>query len=200
MVQMADDTNPSVSQGPHKMRRMRLIGVILVVVAMVVGISVWRDKTTATKVSRDRISLRAIDTAIASYTIHWSAAPKDLEGLTERVVFDPPQPFKSGLIRRIGPFMPQIPTSQFAPEAIPRFIIITPRGGGSRFLVWTPGPDRRFDIGLSNQTREKLLSVESGGSLHLPFIPEIYDPTNGMRSSGDIVRGVDQWFDRSRVE
>ncbi len=61
----------------------------------------------------------------------------------------------------------------------------TPSYKGDGFIIWSPGPDKDYDLTLENVEiyYDPRYEVPSPG-----LIERQYDPTNGARSGGDVFR------------
>jgi type II secretory pathway pseudopilin PulG len=63
-------------------------GVIAVVGA--IAVPIFLKARLQRKLSQERVSLRTVSQALASYAIDWNADPPDLSFLTRQIVFNPP--------------------------------------------------------------------------------------------------------------
>jgi hypothetical protein len=140
------------------------------------------------KVKQDKASLRVIATALAAYGIDWQDSPLGMESLTRYTRYDNPQPF-SGRVA-FGPYLERVPHSAFVKDS-PVQLLIVPRTdalGAYSYLAWTEGPDKTFDLKPDDKLKQEFKATISAEKPS-PWITErIYDPTNGTRSKGDIIR------------
>lgn len=149
----------------------------------------YMEAQIRSKVSRDMNSLRILGNALDKYYIDfWNNYPPSISTLTTKETFDPPiqRLRKDGAaysVSEIGPFIDQIPLSAFN-KALPRYYTLP----SIFWMIWYPGPDKKFDITLGAQNKEIDLWIGYGAAMPLWVLNSLYDPTNGTVSQGDIVR------------
>lgn len=76
----------------------------------------------------------------------------------------------------------------FSPIEGATYLYWTPGGTRDAWVVWSPGPDRDFDMQLSDL--ESSYKIQRSGEISVfeTMFELTYDPTNGIVSSGDIFR------------
>jgi len=178
--------------GPIGKRR---LGCFVEILLLLIPIHVWvfyrsganySDAQTRSRISRMRSDSRLIADAIESYRSNSSRYPPDLQVLARR---NPPG--------RSEPYLASLPEDPFTPGVHPRYFA-SDNDATSGWIVWSPGPDRRFDIEAGNDLRAALLHLaenQTSGQTANPgfrgsqwLADRVYDPTNGELSGGDIVR------------
>lgn len=137
-------------------------------------------------VRRDPAVLRQIAVALETYYINWSTYPPDLRRLTVKHVFDKPIFLKGGgSMTEFGPILePEYLHSSMGMGYRTRYDCVPL----TNWIVWFPGADRDFDIN-QGEDLDHFLKERSQGRTAIELIRDsFYDPTNGILSSGDIVR------------
>jgi hypothetical protein len=56
----------------------------------------------------------------------------------------------------------------------------------SFWITWMPGPDRKNHLNPGPELTEALAEMDRGKTPNQWFLNQVYDPTNGARSAGDI--------------
>jgi hypothetical protein len=137
-------------------------------------------------VRRDPVTLRRIAVALETYYIDWSTYPPDLRRLTVKHVFEKPIFLKGGgSMTEWGPIL----ESEYLHSSM---------GTGyrgrydcaalSNWIVWFPGPDEDFDIQHGKSLDRFVQTYTNPWTAIAQLGVRVYDPTNGILSSGDIVR------------
>lgn len=150
-----------------------------------------RGREVRESVRVDKESLRTIAAALQAYAIDWNCSALDLEHLTRPYPLAQPIQVRGRSIRQFGPFLEKIPRSQFGREI--RHSILNDPGGGFFYLLWTPGPDRVFDITQTSELSEAMNWMHRTGRVAPWLASRVYDPSNGTLSPGDIIRLESAW-------
>lgn len=158
--------------------------VMFILVIAIVYMTVTRI-TVPWKVKEDRNSLRSVAAALEAYFVDWSEYPHELSLLTRVHDFV----LEGDTLVERGTYLIEIPHSAFGKRLLPRYC-----RRNYHWFAWMPGPDRDFDIAVNNDFvqaydmfwKNKDWQGESISSSWL--IERLYDPTNGIRSSGDLLR------------
>ncbi|MCE5228839.1 hypothetical protein LLG95_04485 [bacterium] len=168
---------------------------------LIMPISPLGESATRSKVSRVQSDLRALSLAIETYYVEHRAYPAWAVGndgenhlLSERnpsygvptfMIRSAERPKLATLTTPVA-YMPAYPQDQFPPDW--QYRIRTAYayrvGGkyGEGFILYSPGPDLVYDI----VPEEDYDPAQRAPSVSL--INKTYDPTNGIKSRGDIYR------------
>jgi len=155
--------------------------VVLIPVLYLIAIRV----TVPMKGSRDQASLRSVASALESYLVDWSEYPHELDLLTQV----PDVMAEGEKIVEIGPFLFEIPRSAFGKHPYPQYY-----RGSYHWFLWMPGSDGDYDLAFNDDfmTAFDLYWKNEdwrGPTISSPWLNErLYDPSNGIRSSGDMLR------------
>jgi protocatechuate 3,4-dioxygenase beta subunit len=120
--------------------------------------------------SKEAVSLRIVSEALAKYHQSHSAYPSSLGKLV------PEQ-------------LDRIPTSAFGKEYPPHYVVLDDQRTSSTgfWLIWFPGPDRKYDIQEGPELKTAMQRLAERGSS--PWLTDLaFDPTNGTLSRGDMYR------------
>jgi len=142
------------------------------------------------KIFQDKASLRTLAEALESYAVDQHYYPPNLK-LLETVRH---LRMEEGRLIQVEPYLYRVPHSVFGDRAIPRYYCENfPET--TYWIAWTPGPDGDFDILLNQDLRYKIQTywkrcsiTKTNFDLTPVFCEQIYDPTNGTCSNGDIIR------------
>jgi competence protein ComGC len=166
-----------------------LIEVIIVFVTIVIVFVIVRPRFVEVRtrhgIRLEREELRKLAAALESYCIDCSNYPYEL-GLLTQV---PDLVLKGNTLIKREPFLAEIPHSVFGKHLFPRYF-----SSDYHWFVWMPGPDRDFDIVVTDDFREAfdILRMNKNWQRKTTasswLSERLYDPTNGIRSSGDILR------------
>ena len=150
------------------------------------------------KVSRVKADMRTMSLALETYyidqnvypawtaepgrKIYGSCSPSDQPGF--RVKSSPSDPLMT-LTTPIA-YISQFYKDPLAPSAGATFSYWTPpQESGIGYILWSPGPDGRYDLNLNNVPN---LYVPKSGVPSPGLVDLTYDPSNGTKSAGDIWR------------
>jgi len=180
------DQIKKVKWAPTLLRLLMVAGVIAVVGA--IAVPAFREKQIQRKLLKERVSLRAINGALVAYAIELNADPPDLSFLTRPFALDHPVRWQGvgPIVSQLGPWIKEIPTSVFGEKAVPQYHIV---GNDWIYLLWTPGPDEVYDIVSSDELRNVVLDHYMAPAKQYDwFSNQVYDPSNGLISRGDMVQ------------
>ncbi|MCE5228144.1 hypothetical protein LLG95_00925 [bacterium] len=153
-------------------------------------------------ISQVQSDLRSIAVGIESYGVDcnsypaWSSNPN--ENYYGKFVRNAPQLAKEpsfrfgaapGMYSLTSPisYMSTMPRDPFAPAMGATYAFYSTPGDPNKagWIVWSPGPDGKYDLDSENISRAYPAAGKGPSEL---LIQLTYDPTNGTKSSGDIYR------------
>ena len=164
--------------------------VVLVVAAILTAFFIYSAQylIVSTRISRVKEEQRVLARALQNYETDYSASPNT----------------ETGLHSLYGPvaYMVRIPADPFSNQESEEYAYVGSPGGDYRWLLISRGPDRHSDLlsamGLvRGQGGGLTIGVSDDKAATLPLSAEkidtlltrlTYDPTNGLKSPGDIVR------------
>ena len=172
---------------PIKIKVLLILSAICILYFLfLTGYMIYTQVIIPRRIVQERRSLHSIATALESYYIDWSEYPHELEVLTKA----PNLKIENGELKKTGTFLIAVPRSAFGTHPFPRYF----RGRTQGWFVWLPGPDEDFDISLDENLKSAfdLFWEKRDREKHTissPWLADrLYDPTNGLRSNGDILR------------
>lgn len=161
------------------------------------------DAEIPDKIDRVNTEMRALQTAIESYAIDTNMYPacslNAAENFYGKYQQAAPQlanvpTFRfggfPGLMSLTTPiaYMVSMPRDSFAPAGATYAFYSKPGlKKDSGWIMWSPGPDGKYDINSGNIEHAYMHTAETPSDL---LVGLTYDPTNGTKSNGDIWRMV----------
>ena len=172
--------------------------ILILAVLLTAGCAMLLGPSTRDKVARTRADLRSLATGLESYFIDNNAYPAmtndpqltanaDLASQNPGANWSPPafrrKENSRDLLRTLTTPVSYIVRDFVDPFATPsgrRFSYYQPQGLPG-WLIWSPGPDGDYDLeGWEYDPTRAVPSPE--------MINKTYDPSNGLRSDGDVYR------------
>lgn len=183
-----------------------LVGCSLFVLLGVIGFLAataypnFKQAQTRSRVARTMADMRSMDAAIEAYGIDvdfypaYSTNPEEnlfgnVQGEREVFANVPTFPTPAGAMRTLtapDPYISSMPQDVFAPQGATFAFYSTPGPVKiAGWILWSPGPDRTYDLNLDNIRQAYNPST---GRLSEMLVEYTYDPTNGIYSAGDLWR------------
>jgi len=192
-----------------------LIVVAIIAILAAIAVPNFLEAQVRAKVSRAKTDLRSVTVAMECYFVDWNGYPRHAD-FSQGVPIEVQYWWWSPLTTPVA-YITSMPRDPFQGTGSPYGLYVTYFGGGYYhydpwyntwgsymsdtwgpwtgfvpemrgrgfwYVIWSPGPDGDHDFGTQREGSVRFPTTSDRGEAMRVF----YDPTNGIVSSGDVVR------------